>query len=33
MALTGFGTVVREVVNLKKPVTDGREIPRHVLWK
>ena len=33
MTLTNFAKVVDAVTALKKPITDGAEIPRHITWK
>ena len=33
MTLTCFAKVVQAVTDLKKPLTNGQDIPRHITWK
>lgn len=33
MTLTCFAKVVDQMQDLKKPITDGKQIPRHITWK
>ena len=33
MTLTNFSKVVDQVTSLKKPITDGADIPKSITWK
>lgn len=33
MTLTNFAKVVDSVTTLKKPITDGAELPKSIMWK
>ena len=33
MTLMGFGKIVKDVSELKKPISDGKEIPGWIMWK